>query len=81
MVDEVDTGREELRALLEGRYGSPPGPIDPAVKRAVGLVSGGTPEEEPPAELDSLKAEAEGLAASEEELLLLALVTTGRDQP
>jgi oxaloacetate decarboxylase alpha subunit len=64
---------DELRALLEGRYGSPPGPIDPAVKRAVGLVSEGAPEEEPPAELDSLKAEAEGLASSEEELLLLAL--------
>jgi oxaloacetate decarboxylase alpha subunit len=64
---------DELRALLEGHYGSPPGPIDPAVKRAVVLVSEGAPEEEPPAELDSLKAEAEGLAASEEELLLLAL--------
>jgi oxaloacetate decarboxylase alpha subunit len=64
---------DELRALLEGSYGRPPGPIDPAVKRAVVLVSEGAPEEEPPAELDSLKAEAEGLAASEEELLLLAL--------
>jgi oxaloacetate decarboxylase alpha subunit len=64
---------DELRALLEGSYGNPPGPIDPAVKRAVGLVSDGTPEEAPPAELDSLKAEAEGLASSEEELLLLAL--------
>ncbi|MDQ2909459.1 MAG: hypothetical protein M3R39_00305 [Actinomycetota bacterium] len=64
---------DELRALLEGRYGSPPGPIAPAVKRAVVLVSDGTPEEEVPAELDSIKAEADGLASSEEELLLLAL--------
>ena len=65
---------DELRALLEGRYGSPPGPIDPAVKRAVGLVSDDASEkEEPPPELDTIKAEAEGLAASEEELLLLAL--------
>ncbi len=63
---------DELRALLEGRYGSPPGPIDPAVKRAVVLVSDGTPEEPPP-ELDSIMAEAGGLASSEEELLLLAL--------
>src|SRR5215218_6178659 len=62
---------DELRSLLEGRYGSPPGPIDPAVMRAVGLVSDGA--EEPPPELDSIKAEAEGLASSEEELLLLAL--------
>jgi oxaloacetate decarboxylase alpha subunit len=64
---------DELRALLEGRYGSPPGPIDPAVLRAVALVSDGSPKEELPAELDSIKAEAEGLASSEEELLLLAL--------
>ena len=64
---------DELQALLEGRYGSPPGPIDAAVKRAVGLVTEGAPEEEPPAELDTIKAEAQGLASSEEELLLLGL--------
>jgi oxaloacetate decarboxylase (Na+ extruding) subunit alpha len=64
---------DELQALLEGRYGSPPGPIDAAVKRAVGLVTEGAPDEEPPAELDTIKAEAQGLASSEEELLLLAL--------
>ena len=64
---------DELQALLEGRYGSPPGPIDAAVKRAVGLVTDGAPEEEPPAELDTIKAEAQGLASSEEELLLLGL--------
>src|SRR5207237_6853004 len=29
---------DELRGLIEGRFGSPPGPIDPAVRRAVGLV-------------------------------------------
>jgi oxaloacetate decarboxylase alpha subunit len=64
---------DELQALLAGRYGSPPGPIDAAVKRAVGLVTEGAPEEEPPAELDTIKADAHGLASSEEELLLLAL--------
>ena len=64
---------DELQALLEGRYGSPPGPIDAAVKRAVGLVTEGAPEEEPAPELDTIKAEAQGLASSEEELLLLAL--------
>ena len=62
---------DELRALLEGRYGEPPGPIDPTVRRAVALL-GETPEEEP-VELEAVKNEAEGLAASEEELLLLAL--------
>jgi oxaloacetate decarboxylase alpha subunit len=63
---------DELRSLIDGRYGSPPGPIDAAVKRAVAL-SGGAPEDEAPVDLDSLRSEAEGLASSEEELLLLAL--------
>jgi oxaloacetate decarboxylase alpha subunit len=63
---------DELRSLIEGRYGSPPGPIDAAVKRAVAL-SGGAPQEETPVDLDSLRAEAKDLASSEEELLLLAL--------
>ena len=65
---------DELRALLEGRYGMPPGPVDPVVRRAVSLVSdGAAPPSEPPVDLDRLRAEAHGLAASEEELLLLAL--------
>jgi oxaloacetate decarboxylase alpha subunit len=64
---------DELRDLIEGRYGSPPGPIDPGVQRAVELVSDGSAPEEPPAELDMIRDEAEGLASSEEELLLLAL--------
>jgi len=63
---------DELRALIEGRYGTPPGPIDATVKRAVTL-SGGAPDEEAPVDLDSLRDEAKGLASSEEELLLLAL--------
>jgi oxaloacetate decarboxylase alpha subunit len=63
---------DELRSLIEGRYGNPPGLVDAAVKRAVTL-SGGAAEEEAPVDLDSLREEAEGLAASEEELLLLAL--------
>ena len=63
---------DELRDLLEGRYGSPPGKIDPTVQRAVELLANGrTPEE--PVDLDRLREEAEGIAASEEELLLLAL--------
>jgi oxaloacetate decarboxylase alpha subunit len=63
---------DELRALIEGRYGSPPGPIDATVKRAVAL-SGGAPEQEAPVDLSALREEAKGLASSEEELLLLAL--------
>jgi oxaloacetate decarboxylase alpha subunit len=64
---------DELRVLIEGRYGSPPGPIDPAVRRAVSLLSDGALVEEAPRDLEELRAEAAGLASSEEELLLLAL--------
>jgi oxaloacetate decarboxylase (Na+ extruding) subunit alpha len=78
LVHVLSAGRyqtvvDELRGLIGGRYGSPPGPIDPAVRRAVELVSEGAPPEEPPAELETLRDEAKGLASSEEELLLLAL--------
>ena len=63
---------DELRDMLEGRYGKPPAPIDPTVRRAVELLGDGRPEEPTP-DLDALRGEAQGLAASEEELLLLAL--------
>jgi oxaloacetate decarboxylase alpha subunit len=64
---------DELRGLIEGRYGSPPGPIDAGVRRAMELLSDGAVSEEPPPDLDEIRDEAEGLASSEEELLLLAL--------
>jgi oxaloacetate decarboxylase alpha subunit len=65
---------DELRALVEGRYGTPPGPIDPTVERAIELITNGEePAEEPPAALHELRANAQGLASSEEELLLLGL--------
>jgi oxaloacetate decarboxylase alpha subunit len=64
---------DELRDLVLGRYGAPPGKLDPVVERAVQLLSEDTPEPEPPAALEELRAQAGGLAASEEELLLLAL--------
>jgi oxaloacetate decarboxylase alpha subunit len=64
---------DELRDLLEGRFGTPPGKIDETVRRAVALVAGETEPEDEPVELDDVRDEAKGLAASEEELLLLAL--------
>jgi oxaloacetate decarboxylase (Na+ extruding) subunit alpha len=64
---------DELKRLIEGGFGSPPGPIDPAVRRAVELVSGGPTPEEEPVDLEQLRVEAKELASSEEELLLLAL--------
>jgi oxaloacetate decarboxylase (Na+ extruding) subunit alpha len=63
---------DELRDLVEGHYGAPPGPIDPAVKRAVEVLANGrTPPT--PVDLDELRETASGLAASDEEVLLLAL--------
>ncbi len=64
---------DEVRDLIEGRYGSPPGDVDPTVRRAVALLGDGQRDPDPPGELERLRAEAKGLAASEEELLLLAL--------
>jgi oxaloacetate decarboxylase alpha subunit len=64
---------DELRDLLEGRFGSPPGKIDATVQRAVALVGGPEEDADEPVELDDVRDEAKGLAASEEELLLLAL--------
>jgi oxaloacetate decarboxylase alpha subunit len=65
---------DELRDLIEGRYGSPPGEVDPLVRRAVELLGDGPPRpEEGALELEDVREAAEGLAASEEDLLLLAL--------
>jgi oxaloacetate decarboxylase (Na+ extruding) subunit alpha len=64
---------DELRALVQGRYGTPPAPVDPTVRRAVDLLSDGATAEEPTLDLDAVRDGAGGLAASEEELLLLAL--------
>ena len=64
---------DEFRALVQGGFGSPPGTIDPTVERAVSLLSDGVPLEEDPPTAEDVRQEAEGLAASEEELVLIAL--------
>jgi oxaloacetate decarboxylase alpha subunit len=71
-ANRYQTMVDELRALVSGRYGSPPGSIDKGVQRAADLLGNGLPEEEA-VDLDGLSGEAEGIAASDEELLLLAL--------
>ena len=65
---------DEFRALVQGGFGRPPGTIDQTVERAVALLSDGVPlpEDDPPTAED-VRQEAEGLAASEEELVLIAL--------
>ena len=62
---------DELRELVRGRFGRTPGPVDPSLARAVELF--GDADEASPVDLDALRADAGGLASSEEELLLLAL--------
>ncbi|HST16681.1 MAG TPA: acetyl-CoA carboxylase biotin carboxyl carrier protein [Gaiellaceae bacterium] len=62
---------DELRELVRGRFGRTPAPVDPSLARAVELF--GDDEEHAPVDLDALREDAGGLAASEEELLLLAL--------
>ena len=63
---------DQLRELLEGEYGTPPGQVDESVVRAIRLTYG---ERVPPAAIDieQVRADADGLAAAEEDLLLLAL--------
>jgi len=64
---------DELRALVEGKLGTPPAPIDPAVRRAVALTADPDSEETVAPPLAEVRAHSEGLASSEEELLLLGL--------
>jgi oxaloacetate decarboxylase alpha subunit len=64
---------DELRALVSGRFGTPPGPIDPAVARVVALTADPDTEEDVAPGFSEVRAQAEGIAASEEELLLLGL--------
>ena len=64
---------DELRALVDGKLGTPPAPIDPGVRRAVALTADADSEETTAPPLHEVRAQAEGLASSEEELLLLGL--------
>ena len=71
---------DELRALFSGHFGTPPGPIDPVVQRAVALTSDPETEENVAPPLHELREQAEGFAASEEELLLLGLFGDDAEQ-
>jgi oxaloacetate decarboxylase alpha subunit len=71
-ANRYSTMVDELRDLVEGRFGRTPAPVDPALQRAVELFHDKETETDA-VDLDQLREEAGGLAASEEELLLLAL--------
>ena len=65
---------DEFRQLVTGAYGTPPAAIEPSVLRAVELLGGDAPalDEDPPS-ADDVREAAEGLASSEEDLVLLAM--------
>ncbi len=65
---------DEFRQLVEGAYGATPAAIEISVARAVQLLGTNAPalDEDPPSAEDVREA-AEGLAASEEDLVLLAM--------
>jgi oxaloacetate decarboxylase alpha subunit len=71
-ANRYSTMVDELRDLVEGRFGRTPAPVDPALQRAVGNFER-TEDETDAVDLEQLRVEAGGLASSEEELLLLAL--------
>jgi oxaloacetate decarboxylase (Na+ extruding) subunit alpha len=64
---------DEVRSLVTGGFGTPPGPIDPALDRVVQLTHDPDSEEDVAPPLSEVRERAEGIAASEEELLLLGL--------
>jgi len=64
---------DEVRALYEGHWGTPPGPVDANIRRAIALTADPDSQEIHMPALKDVRARAEGLATSEEELLLLGL--------
>ena len=64
---------DEFRALVQGGYGVTPEPVDPAVERAVALLAPRAALTDDPPTAEDVRERAEGLAASEEELVLLAM--------
>src|SRR5581483_9325908 len=73
-ANRYSTMVDELQDLVRGEFGRTPGPIDPALTRAVEFRSDeNATATDSPVDLETLRTEAAGLASSEEELLLLAL--------
>ena len=70
-ANRYQTVVDELPPLVRGEYGRTPDEIDPTVKRAIELCSAEATEPKPAPTLDELRERSSGLAASDEELLLL----------
>ena len=70
-ANRYETMVDEVRDLVRGKFGRTPAPVDPALERAI--ERHGDNGDDEPLDLEALREEAGDLAASEEELLLLAL--------
>ena len=65
---------DEFRQLVVGAYGTPPAPIEPEIRRAIELLAGDAPAlDEVPPSAEDVREAAEGIASSEEDLVLLAM--------
>jgi oxaloacetate decarboxylase alpha subunit len=64
---------DEFRELVQGGYGVTPEPVDPTVERAVELLAPRAQLSDDPVTTEDVREQAEGLAASEEELVLIAM--------
>jgi oxaloacetate decarboxylase alpha subunit len=71
---------DEVRSLVAGAFGRPPAPVDPALERVVQLTADPESEEDVTPPLDEVRERAEGIATSEEELLLLGLFGEDAEQ-
>jgi oxaloacetate decarboxylase (Na+ extruding) subunit alpha len=71
---------DEFRALVQGGYGVTPQPVDPSVERAVELLAPRAALEDAALTAEDVRERAEGLAASEEELVLLAMFGTEAEE-
>ena len=64
---------DQFRVLVQGGYGTTPEPVDPTVERAVQLLAPRAALVDDPPTAEDVRERAEGLAASEEELVLIAM--------
>ncbi|MEX0851419.1 MAG: acetyl-CoA carboxylase biotin carboxyl carrier protein [Gaiellaceae bacterium] len=64
---------DEFRALVQGGYGVTPEPVDATVERAVELLAPKAALDDDPPTTEDVRESADGLAASEEELVLIAM--------
>jgi oxaloacetate decarboxylase (Na+ extruding) subunit alpha len=71
---------DEFRELVTGGYGVTPQPVDATVARAVSLLAPAPERVAEPETAEDVKERVEGLATSEEELVLIAMFGTEAEE-